>query len=185
MQDEEDDLGQRLRFVRIARGLSQRELAKRAGVTNATVSLIEAGKMNPSVGALKRLLAGIPMDLGEFFSLEAANEERLFYRADDLKQIGKDGVSYRLVGADRPQKSLQVLHEVYQPGAGSGRVPLIHQGEEAGVVVRGRVEVTVGSQRAILGAGDAYYFASNQPHSFKAVGTEEAEIVSACTPPTF
>jgi transcriptional regulator with XRE-family HTH domain len=36
------DLGERLRFVRARHKLSQRELAKRAGVTNSTISLIES-----------------------------------------------------------------------------------------------------------------------------------------------
>ena len=35
------DVGARLKVVRKKRGLSQRELAKRAGVTNSTISLIE------------------------------------------------------------------------------------------------------------------------------------------------
>ncbi|HPE72850.1 MAG TPA: helix-turn-helix domain-containing protein, partial [Candidatus Competibacter sp.] len=43
------DLGTRLRAVREQYGLSQRELARRAGVTNGTISLIEQNKNSPSV----------------------------------------------------------------------------------------------------------------------------------------
>ena len=64
------DIGGRLRFIRARQKLSQRELAKRSGVTNSTISLIESNQMNPSVGALKRILDGIPMGLAEFFALE-------------------------------------------------------------------------------------------------------------------
>ena len=49
------DIGGRLRFIRSRQKLSQRELAKRSGVTNSTISLIESNQMNPSVGALKRI----------------------------------------------------------------------------------------------------------------------------------
>ena len=66
--DAELDIGGRLRALRAAHGLSQRTLAKRAGVTNATISLIESGRMNPSVGALKRVLDGIPVSLTDFFA---------------------------------------------------------------------------------------------------------------------
>ena len=45
------DVGERLRFVRARNKISQRELAKRSGVTNSTISLIESNQMNPSVGA--------------------------------------------------------------------------------------------------------------------------------------
>jgi DNA-binding XRE family transcriptional regulator len=62
------DIGGRLRFVRARHKLSQRELAKRSGVTNSTISLIESNQMNPSVGALKRILDGLPMGLAEFFA---------------------------------------------------------------------------------------------------------------------
>ena len=54
------DVGVRLRHVRIRSGLSQRALAKKVGVANSAVSLIESNTVNPSVGALKRILDGIP-----------------------------------------------------------------------------------------------------------------------------
>jgi mannose-6-phosphate isomerase-like protein (cupin superfamily) len=60
-----------------------------------------------------------------------------------------------------------------------------HEAEEGGIVVKGRVEVTVGDQRKVLGPGDAYYFDSRHPHRFRQVGPERCEIISACTPPTF
>ena len=63
------DVGERLRFVRARNKISQRELAKRSGVTNSTISLIESNQMNPSVGALKRILDGLPMGLAEFHPL--------------------------------------------------------------------------------------------------------------------
>jgi mannose-6-phosphate isomerase-like protein (cupin superfamily) len=62
---------------------------------------------------------------------------------------------------------------------------LVHEGEEGGVVISGRIEVTVDDQRRILGPGDAYYFESRQPHRFRCVGPNPCEVVSACTPPTF
>ncbi|WP_239507390.1 helix-turn-helix domain-containing protein, partial [Klebsiella pneumoniae] len=73
------DLGNRLRYVRIANNLSQRELAKRAGVTNSTISLIESNSTNPSVGALKRILDGIPIGLAEFFAIEPDRPRQVFY----------------------------------------------------------------------------------------------------------
>ena len=53
------------------------------------------------------------------------------------------------------------------------------------MVLRGRLEVTVGDQRRVLGPGDAYYFNSRLPHRFRTVGEEVCEVVSACTPPSF
>ena len=80
---------------------------------------------------------------------------------------------------------MTLLHERYEPGAGTGEEMLAHKGEEGGVVVRGRIEVTVGNETRVLGPGEAYYFASNLPHSFRNPGREVCEIVSCSTPPTF
>ena len=42
-------IGPRLRRLRTGLGLSQRELARRAGVSNATISMIEADRVSPSI----------------------------------------------------------------------------------------------------------------------------------------
>ncbi len=179
------DVGARLRYVRGLHDLSQRALAKKAGVTNSTVSLIESNAMNPSVGALKRILDGIPISLAAFFALEPDTADQPFYRADELSQIGKGAISYLQVGDNLFGRALQIIRELYQPGADTGRVPLAHEGEEGGIVLAGRLEVTVDDIRRILGPGDAYYFDSRRPHRFRCVGPVPCEVVSACTPPSF
>lgn len=179
------DVGQRLKTVREKHGLSQRALASKVGVAHSTLSLIESGGTNPSVGALKRILDGIPMELSEFFSFEMEKHESHFFKAADLIEIGKGDISYRLVGAKIPNRNIQMLHEVYAPGTDSGRVMLSHEGEECAVIIRGELEVTVGDQKRILRAGDAYYFDSSAPHRFRNISQEECELVSACTPATF
>ena len=179
------DIGSRLRALRMAKKLSQRDLAKLAGVTNSTISLIEANRANPSIGALKRILDGIPIGLAEFFAVDAGVPKQSFYRADELTEIGKGRVSFLQVGESMSGRALQILKERYEPGADTGRVPLVHEGEEGGVIISGRLEVTVDGERKILGPGDAYYFESRRPHRFRAVGPEACELISACTPPTF
>ncbi|HXG28433.1 MAG TPA: cupin domain-containing protein [Nevskiales bacterium] len=176
------DLGARLRAIREAHGLSQRELARRAGVTNGIISLIEQNKSSPSVASLKRVLDGIPMTLAEFFALELPPQDKVFYRADELLELTKGPVSFRQVG-DMHVHNLQILHERYAPGADTGKAMLRHEAEEGGIVIRGQIELTVGDQKRILGPGDAYLFDSRLPHRFRNVGQEECEIISACTPP--
>lgn len=179
------DVSSRLRYVRERNNLSQRELAKRAGVTNSTISLIESNRSNPSVGALKRILDGIPIGLAEFFAIEPDRPRQVFYQADELVEIGKGAISYRQIGDNLFGRALQILKEHYEPGADTGKVPLAHDGEEGGIILSGRLEVTVDGERRILGPGDAYYFESRRPHRFRCVGPVPCELVSACTPPTF
>ncbi len=188
------DIGGRLRTVRETRGLSQRDLAGRAGLTGAAISLIEQNKSSPSVASLKRLLDAIPMTMSEFFSeVEDAGQPKYFYAEDEFVELspqdaglvgGAARVSLRQLG-DATRHALQVLHETYPPGADTGPEPLTHEGEEAGVVIEGIIEVTVADQVRVLNPGDGYLFDSRLPHRFRNIGTARCVIVSACTPPSF
>jgi mannose-6-phosphate isomerase-like protein (cupin superfamily) len=166
-------------------GLSQRELAKRAGVTNGLISLIEQNRVSPSVGSLKKVLDGIPMALADFFTMEVGGKPQVFFPREQLPDIGTASVELRLVGGRLAKRSMSILHERYSPNADTGEEMLTHAGEEGGVVVKGKIELTVGGESRILGVGDAYYFKSSLPHRFRNVGREECEIVSASSPPTF
>ena len=179
------DVGARLRSLRTTFGLSQRELARRAGVTNGLISLIEQNRVSPSVSSLKKVLDGIPMSLAEFFTLELSAVPQAFFGASELVELGNAEVSLRLVAAQRPGRQLTVLHERYAAGAATGEEMPAHRGEEAGVVIRGRIELTVSGATRVLGPGEAYYFASQLPHRFRNVGREACEIITACTPATF
>jgi len=179
------EIGRRLREMRLRMQLSQRQLARQAGVANATISQIEAGKLNPTVSMLKRVLDGIPVKLGEFFDDDFEPEEQLFFRAGELTEIADGGVSFLQVGANLRNKAVQMIKERYEPGAGTGRHAITHDGEECGIILSGRLQVTVGDESAILRAGEAYYFNSNQPHHFHNPGSEACELISACSPPTF
>lgn len=179
------DLGARLKALRESHSLSQRELAKRAGVSNAIISMIEQNRSSPSVGMLKKLLDGFPMSLAEFFADDLKPRPQIFFAAPELVELAGGPVSYRQVGRDMTGKAIQLMHEHYQPGADTGAQMLSHEAEEGGVIIRGRLEVTVGDQIRILGPGDAYYFDSRTPHRFRNVGAEECEVVTANSPPSF
>jgi len=179
------NVGAHLKAVRQMYGLSQRELAKRAGVTNGLISLIEQNRVSPSVSSLKKVLDGVPMALADFFTLDLTAAPPVFFPREELTDIGTDSVVLRLVGGRSSKRNMSILHERYAPGADTGEEMLTHLGEEGGVVVRGRIELSVGGEARVLGPGDAYYFKSSLPHRFRNPGREECEIVSASSPPSF
>lgn len=186
-QDVDDlDVGFRLKSLREIQRISQRELSRRSGVANATISQIESGDLNPTVSMLKRVLVGMHMSLSDFFNYDPVRDEKkIFFSAGELIEINRGGVSYLQIGGNLQHKAIQLLHEKYEPGANIGRRPISHEGEECGYVLRGELVVTVGTESRTLKAGEGYYFNSELPHSFNNKGTEVCELVSACTPPTF
>ncbi|MCA9158038.1 MAG: cupin domain-containing protein [Planctomycetales bacterium] len=179
------EVGSRVRRLRQIYGISQRELAKQAGVTNGAISMIEQNRVSPSVASLKKILEVFGLALADFFADEFEPEKKIFFRAHEMNRISDGLVVLRQIGGQISGRQMQVLHETYVPGGDTGPDMLSHEGEEAGVIVRGAIELTVGSQSEVLGAGDGYYFSSRIPHRFRNLDTKDCEIVSSCTPPTF
>lgn len=187
------DVGKRLKEIRKAHGYSQRQLAERSGVTNGAISMIEKNNSSPSVASLKKVLAGIPMSLSEFFSEPSSQEVQCFFKANELTELSPElfhlsgdvkRASFKQVG-DASRADLQILHECYPAGTDTGEDMLSHEAEEGGVVISGEIEITVGDKVQCLKEGDAYLFDSRQPHRFRNNSDEDCIIVSACTPPSF
>ena len=180
------DVGTHLKAVRQMYGLSQRELAKRAGVTNGTISLIEQGRVSPSVGSLKKLLECIPMSLAEFFTFELVESRSVVSRRDEMPNLGNESLAFHLVGAGVKDRNMCIMREIYQPHADTGPEMLAHAGHEGGVVVSGRLELTVDGATWLLDPGDGYYFESRLPHRFRNPSADQiCEVVSANSPATF
>lgn len=182
---DEFDTGERLKTLRQNAGLSQRQLAERAGVPHGQISMIETGRSSPSVASLRRILGGMGITMSAFFEPDTASAAQVFFRAADLTDLTGhlgDGVQIAQVG-DALAHGLQILAETYAPGADTGEAMLDHEANEGGIVVAGEIEVTVGEARAVLGPGDAYLFDSRAPHRFRNIGATPARIISACTPP--
>jgi mannose-6-phosphate isomerase-like protein (cupin superfamily) len=107
------------------------------------------------------------------------------YKSDELIDIGSGAVTMKLVGRMHPNRVMSFLDETYPPGSDTGMDMLNHEGEEAGVVVEGRLELTVGDDVYILDSGDSYYFRSDQPHRFRNPFDQPARLISATTPANF
>ena len=179
-------LGLHLKELRKRRKLTVRELAIRSGVSHATISLIERDKSSPSVDTLSAMLDALGTTLVGFFGdIQQSVLYSPFYSSEDLIEIGHaPSVSYRMLGMNHPNRHLLMLHETYQVGADTGEA-FSHRAQEAGFVLRGEVEVTVGAASKVLGPGEGYYFDSQLPHRFRNAGKTTAEIISAVTPPTY
>ena len=122
------------------------------------------------MGLLRKILDSLDVSFADFFAAESRTAEKHFYARAELSEIGSGPISYLQVGSDLTDAQLQILYEQYQPGADTGQSMLSHNAEEGGIVLQGRLEVTVGDQVQVLTAGDAYRFNSRLPHRFRKNG---------------
>lgn len=179
-------IGLHIKELRKRRKLSVRELATRSGISHATISLIERDRTSPTIDTLSAMLDALGTTLVGFFDdTQQSVPYAPFYAKDDLVEIGDtDSVSYRMLGMNHPNRHILMLHETYEVDADSGEA-FSHKAQEAGFVLAGEVEVTVGTTSKVLRAGEGYYFDSQVAHRFRNVGRTKAEIISAVTPPTY
>jgi transcriptional regulator with XRE-family HTH domain len=187
------DIGARLKAMRTAAQLSQRDLAERGGVPHAQISNIERNKISPSISTLRKILSGLGISMADFFESERTLPQGPFFGADELLDLTSkvaanaigtsDGrMFFRQIG-DARVHNLQILHEVYEPNADTGETLLQHASSEGGVIIEGELEVTVGGEVRILKAGEAYLFDSRIPHRFRDVSASRTIAISACSPP--
>ncbi len=179
-------IGAHIKQLRLRRRLSVRDLAQRSGIAHATISLIERDKTSPSIDTLAAILDSLGTTLDSFFtSKHTAKPVSPFYKHEEFVEIGdQNKLSYQMIGVNHPNRSILMLYEVYEVGTDSGAA-LSHDAQEAGVIIQGEVEITVGEHTQVLSPGDGYYFDSNEPHIFRNVGSTKAIIISAVTPPSY
>ena len=82
------DYGKALRIARAASGLQQQDLARRAGLTPSYVSLVEMGKRNPSVGAIKKLSQALQIPPHLLTLLATEEEDTDLVDSKELESLG-------------------------------------------------------------------------------------------------
>ena len=173
----DDAVPRRLRAERERRGISLRELARRLGISPSAISQIETGRARPSVATLWAIVTELGMSLDDLFAPEADAPPRR-----TLPVVGADtrealqlatGVRWERLTADA-DPDVDFIWVVYDVGGSSSPDDgfIRHAGREYGLVLSGRLEVTVGFETSVLGPGDSISFESTTPHRLRNVGDE-------------
>jgi transcriptional regulator with XRE-family HTH domain len=180
--ERDDQLGRRIRALRTERGLTLTGLAARVGITRSFLSSVERGVAYPSILVLRSIASALEVPV--FLLFTAPESNGVVVRKDSRKVIKPPGgpLSYELVSPDLRRKIEMIIIHL-KPGVDGSA--MAHEGEECALVLRGQVVITVGDVDYELNEGDSIYYDSGLPHKARAVGEENAEIVSAITPPNF
>jgi transcriptional regulator with XRE-family HTH domain len=180
-------IGREIRGLRKARGLTLSELAEKSGLSIGYLSLVERDRATPSINALHAISRALGVTISWFFDANAAPVEERGYvvrRARRRRLEFSAGIVDELLSPSL-EGSLELLASRFPPGASSGDAPYTHTGEEAGVVVRGTLELWVDGKHFVLKSGDSFGFPSSLPHRYCNPGSEETEVIWAITPPSY
>ena len=169
-----------------ARGLTLTGLAQASGLSIGHLSLLERNRATPSIKALHAISRALGVTISWFFQASDDPEERdlVVRRARRRRLDYSAGVVDELLSPNL-SGALELLSCRFPPGASSGDETYTHSGEEAGVVVRGRLELWVDGRSVMLEAGDSFGFQSTLPHRYRNPGPDETEVIWAITPPSY
>jgi transcriptional regulator with XRE-family HTH domain len=180
--EEPVEIGHRLRDVRLRRRMTLDQLAQATGLTKGFVSEIERDRASPSIASLVRICRALEITLGslfdEPFTVYAPKAERT--RID----WGEGVLEYRITTKAEPR--LEFLDQTIEPGGGAGEEPYSPTGAEIEFVyvLRGRLEVLVGSEGFTLSAGDSLTFPARVPHTFRNPSTRSpSRAIWVLSPP--
>ena len=184
----DSELGIRLRYLRLARGLRMREVARRAGCSESMISKIETGHAAPSLRVLHKIAAVLETSIAALFEAGRANTIVQRAGARELMTLRKGGDGGRIilerVAPTSPDSRLEGNIHIVEPGAESDGA-ISHEGEELGYVLEGSIELTVDGERYYVQAGDSFVFASTQEHRYYNPGHVVARVLWINTPVTF
>ncbi len=178
--------GEKLRSVREKRGMTLKEVAERAGVSESLVSQIERNKVSPALDTLLSIADCLDIDLDYLFRDYKRERKVMLVKAGERRRMEIKGAVYeqlsRSVG-DIEDHGIEAYLLTLAPGAVKGSEDYGHPGKELGLIVEGRGEFRIGTKRYELCQGDAISFAADLPHELVNSGDAPLKAFWVVTPP--
>jgi transcriptional regulator with XRE-family HTH domain len=174
-------LGGRIKSLRAERGLQQRQLAEKAGMTPSMVSQIESGRLTPSLPTLGKLAAALSVPIASLF--ETARNGRLHIsRKSEYPVVSFDGTTekWHVLGAGLFQGKIRAVVSTLGPRAKGVKTDkvIIDPGQmKLFYVLEGKVALHYNGEAQPLEAGDSAYLDGGTPHGWENLGPKSAKAL--------
>ncbi|MFW5842009.1 MAG: cupin domain-containing protein [Bacillota bacterium] len=180
----DQDLGEKLKALRLENGLTQEELANRSELTKGFISQIERSLTSPSIATLKDILEVLGSTLGGFFN---EHEETVHvFKKDDFYENVDDALHHKVtwIIPNAQKFDMEPIIIDIKPG-GTSLTDNPHTGEEFGYVLEGEVVLKVGKTTRVVHEGESFYYKTNKPHLLENHSDKSVKILWVSTPPMF
>lgn len=179
------EIGNRIRRLRLQRGLTQEELADRCELSKGFISLLERDLTTTTLDTLGDILECLGTDYASFFA--DRSDEKIVYGTEDIF-IKEDeeqlhGRIRWLIPTAQKNSMEPILVEMAAGGETEEDDP--HEGEEFGYILSGSVKLIIGSRTEKVRAGESFYFKPTAPHRISNAGKSPCKFIWVSTPPSF
>jgi transcriptional regulator with XRE-family HTH domain len=176
------EIGQRIKQLRVMKGLTQEELADRAELSKGFISQVERDLTSPSIATLMDILQCLGVSVSEFFTEEP--EEQIVFTKEDyfIKKDEENENTIEWIVPNAQKNQMEPILLKLEPG-GSTDPDNPHEGEEFGYVLNGAVTIHLGNKVYRAKKGETFYYVSGKQHYLTSkVG---ATVLWISSPPTF
>jgi transcriptional regulator with XRE-family HTH domain len=181
-------IGEKLRALRLKKKMGLVELGRHTDLSAAMLSKVERGKLFPTLPTLLRIALVFSVGLEYFFSDDKKRRVIGIVRRGERKRFperpdGRD-ISYYFESLDfaAVERKLNAYYAEFQPlPPGKARLHQ-HTGVEFLSVLRGKLELHIGTEDHILESGDSIYFDSSLPHSYRRVSQKPCSAIVVTAP---
>ena len=185
MPSKDMKIGERIRGLRRAKGLSLKEVAELSGIAEATLSGIEEHMLSPPLGNIVGLAKVSEISLSEFFG-DSGDSPYCIVRSGDRKTVSRfdstdnegGGYSYESLGLQKQNRNMEPFLVTLTPTEAKEIEPNQHIGEEILFILTGEVQVSLLDRTEILYSGDSIYYDSTMPHVVSCHGKEPATMLA-------
>lgn len=179
-------VGEKLRTLRLKKSMGLVDLGKHTGLSAAMLSKLERGKLFPTLPTLLRIAMVFGVGLDHFFTDERKRHVVAIVRkAERLRfpDSSSGPVAYHFESLDfkATERKLNAFYADFEPVLADRLKMHQHPGVELIYLIRGKLELSIGSDLHTLESGDAIYFDSAVRHNYRGVGKQPCSGVIVTT----
>ncbi|MDP9337299.1 MAG: XRE family transcriptional regulator [Acidobacteriota bacterium] len=181
-------IGEKLRALRLKKKMGLVELGRHTGLSAALLSKVERGKLFPTLPTLLRIALVFSVGLEYFFADDQRRHVIGIVRRNERKRFperpGGGDISFYFESLDfaAVERKLNAYHAEFQR-LQPGKVRTHHHpGVEFLCVLRGKLEINVAATTHLLDSGDAIYFDSSLPHSYRRISQKPCSAIVVTAP---
>jgi transcriptional regulator with XRE-family HTH domain len=165
------DVGQNLRRLRTERDLSLRALADASDLNINTLSLIENGRISPSVSTLQKLAVALGVPIAAFFEVGSERQSIIFQKLNQRPRAAFSHGTLEDLGTELAGRRAEPFAVTLEPGADSGETPIVHTGLEFVYCLEGSLIYSIEAHEYKLEPGDSLMFEARLPHRWRNAGS--------------
>ena len=178
------NIGERLKKVRLEKGYTLKDVAAESGYSKALISRIENGNVSPSINSLLKIAGALEIKPYDLFLPSKDAGPSVVLKVNRKKTTMAEGnVEVEFLTEQTEEKKIEPLLITVEKGASTGSEFGGHRGEIWTMLLKGRMDLTLGEDTHSLEEGDCAYFKASIPHSFKGAGRGKAVAFCVITPP--